>query len=375
MKNMTEDNRICFVSPLNGDCLNQHDGTEKDGRLYIRVRLQAPKGASICVNDVPAVYRGPYFEAELPLSGRRTTLSATDINNPENSCKIVVYDFRHGMGKYRISSDDNILFLQDITQKQNQYHSIFENPYLAVYREAHERFGAKVHLNIFHEFQDASFFSAHKEPFALSMVTDKFKKEWEANSDWLHLSFHAKSEFPNRPYQHTSYAEIVADAEAVNREIIRFAGEKTLAKVCTVHWGELNLEGMRALRNLGYRALSGYFEMQENGKPLVAYHYPASMVRHIGGRDFYYNTEEDVLHSRIDLVLNTISYEQLLPSLEKIQADSGRNGFLELMIHEQYFYPDYSNYIPAFKMMVLDAAQWAWRQGYQGAFLEEMLRE
>ncbi|MBQ8310565.1 MAG: hypothetical protein IJX80_06105 [Clostridia bacterium] len=37
--------------------------------------------------------------------------------------------------------------------------------------------------------------------FNLSMRTDKFKEEFHANADWLKLSFHAKSEFPPKPYQ------------------------------------------------------------------------------------------------------------------------------------------------------------------------------
>ena len=49
--------------------------------------------------------------------------------------------------RFRISSDDNILFLKDLSE--GDYKSIFDHPYLAVYKKAHDLFGAKVHLNLF----------------------------------------------------------------------------------------------------------------------------------------------------------------------------------------------------------------------------------
>ena len=42
------------------------------------------------------------------------------------------------MKRFRISSDDNILFLQDINKNKDTYSSIFENPYLAMYKMAHD---------------------------------------------------------------------------------------------------------------------------------------------------------------------------------------------------------------------------------------------
>ena len=366
---------VHFVFPIDGDCLNQYDGTEKNGKLVVRALVAAAPDADIYINEEKAFFNGKYFEADLTLDGRRNTFFAEDMNCRENCDRIAVYDVRHSVGKYRISSDDNILFLQDITKNQDTYRSIFENPYLAVYKEAHDKFNAKVHLNLFYETDEMPGFAVRRDYFNLSMMTDKFKAEWEANSDWLHLSFHAHQEFPDKPYQHTTMKRITEDARKINAEILRFAGAKTLASVCTVHWGEANIGGVRALRALGYRGLTGYFEFFENGDPLVAYYYPKELISHVGGRDFWMNTEEDVMHGRIDLVLNTIKYEDLLPRLESIKADPHRSGFMELMIHEQYFHSDYTNYIPKFRDLVLDAAKWAYDYGSRGALMDEVMFE
>ena len=370
MRENTGGVRILF--PMDGDCLNGYDGRVEAGKLVIRVLVAAEPEAELYINEEKAYYNGSCFELELPLSGRRNTLLAQDLRSGEID-RIVVYDFRHAEGKYRISSDDNILFLQDITKNKDVYHSIFDNPYLAVYKEAHDRYGAAVHLNLFYETDACAWFREPREYFNLTMMTDKFREEWEANAHWLHLSFHSRAETPDRPYANTTIRRITEDAELIHREIIRFAGEKTLAKVCTVHWGACNEGGVRALRAKGYRALMGYFTLGADGSPRVAYYYPAQLVAHIGRRDFWMNNREDILHGRIDLVLNEIAPENLIPELEKVWQEPHRRGFLELMIHEQYFYPDYHRYIPAFRQMVLEAARWAKEKGCSGVLMGDLL--
>ena len=94
---------------------------------------------------------------------------------------------------YRFSVDDNIWFLRDLSF--GHYSSIFEHPYLKVYKDLHDRYGAKFQLNIYYE----------TEGFDLSQMTDKFKTEWIENSNWLRLSFHAKADAPEAPYLNASY--------------------------------------------------------------------------------------------------------------------------------------------------------------------------
>ena len=50
------------------------------------------------------------------------------------------------MKTFCFTVDDN--FLKELTE--GNYNSIFDHPYLALYRRLHERYGLKVQLNLFY---------------------------------------------------------------------------------------------------------------------------------------------------------------------------------------------------------------------------------
>jgi len=359
-----------FIFPIDGDCLNSRDGEIRDSVLYINVKVSAESGRRISVNQITLEDNDGIYSGLVPLGEGKNLLTLSE--NREAGASVLVHNFTPTEKKYRISVDDNILFLRDITKNKDIYTSIFDNPYLAMYKKAHELYSACVQLNLFYETDDMPRFYDKGEYFNLSMMTDKFKDEFEKNSSWLRLSFHARAEHPDKPYINASAEEIYADAARVNCEIIRFAGRKALSSTTTVHYGEATEDGTIALRRLGYSTLAGYFEISKKGVPSVAYYYDNDLIRHVGARDFWRNNKTGILHSRIDLVLNTISYDVLFDKLEAIYADPHRSGFIELMIHEQYFYPEYKNYIPLFSSLVLDAARWVHEHGYTGTFIEDM---
>lgn len=367
-------NKIRFAFPLDGDCLNIYDGTERDGVLWVKVKVEADKDRKIEVNQIPASYNGECFEVEVPIGGYRNNLVAKDANGNEE--KIVVYKLKNPTGIYRLSSDDNILFLQDINDHKDTYKSIFENPYLAMYKEAHDKYGATVQLNIHWEYEaDNEYFSdENRKDFNLSMMTDKFKDEFIANSHWLRLSFHAREPQTCMPYLHTDMKTISYDAERVYREVIRFAGEETLSTHnTTIHWGECTRDGMRAMSNLGLRGAYGYFDIKADGNPSVSYFYPKNFVEYLHNRDFWMDTEEDILYGKIDLVLNSYPLEEIVPRLEKVKANPHNYGCVEIMIHEQYFHEDYVNYIPEFREIVWTACKWCADNGYKGYYLQDVM--
>jgi len=364
-----------FIFPINGDCVNSRDGLVQDGTLLLPVRISAPAGHDIRICGKEAMYENGAYRADVPIPGYRNTLTAEDITDG-TSCRIAVYYMPAAEGCFRISSDDNILFLQDITAHQDTYRSIFENPYLAVYKKAHDLFGAKVHLNLFYEFVPTDRFrDPTREYFNLSMMTDRFRDEFAANSDWLKLAFHARAEFPDKPYKYASAAQITEDCIAVCREIIRFAGPNSLSDSTTVHWGEANHDCVRALRALGLRSLTGYFERNRTGDPLVAYYTDGELLDHIGERDFWVDTAEDMIFGRIDLVLNKKTYDWVMNELRAVADHPHRSGFVSVMIHEQYFYDDYRGYLPDFEARVLDACRFLSERGYRGAHITEVTAE
>ncbi|MBQ1256676.1 MAG: hypothetical protein IIX93_05325 [Clostridia bacterium] len=254
------------------------------------------------------------------------------------------------MKKFCFTVDDNIRFLQALSTENAD--SLFSNPSLAMYKRLHEKYRLKVQLNLFYEMPG----------FDLSQMTDRFKAEWAENSHWLKLSFHSRLENVD-PYRASGYNEVYTDCAAVHNEILRFAGSASLGKTTTIHYCRTTEEGLRALRDLGVQGLLGLFGTDE--VPRDSYSLPesdASLLRkgdilHRHGFDFY----------SIDLVMNLYDREELLHRLRSLL---NRNK-LRVMIHEQYFYPDYPNYQPDFEEKLDQAFGFLHKNGYESCFAEE----
>lgn len=364
---------IRFIFPIDGDCINPREGELFKGGIRIKVKVQAPIGHEITVCGHTAVYEDGYYTATVELRAFKNTLCARD---KTSGCeqKITVCFLAEANKKYRLFSDDNILFLADINEYKDEYNSIFDNPYLAIYRKAHDLYGAKVHINLFFQFDAAAkkHFSPERPDFDLTRMTDKFRDEFRANGSWLKLSFHAKAEMPNKPYANASAEEITRDCIRLNRELLRFAGPEVFSDCTTIHFAETTEEGTRALRSLGYRALEGDFV--KSSCP-CGYHYPEEMVDHIMTRDFYYDPEIDIFFCRTDIVLNDSTLEQNMKKMRELIENPCEGGYLDILMHEQYYYEDYRNHKPDFADRILLPCKFLWENGYTGAFISDVIRE
>lgn len=363
-----------FQFPIDGDFVNSRDGQWLDDALYIDVLVESDY-TEVTVCGVKADFDRALgcFKARIPLYGYRNRITA---KTQKETCTITVFvTAEENLKKYRLSSDDNIRFLQELTE--GNYASIFDHPYLAVYKKAHDLYGAKVHLNLFYAFDDTarSRFTDAPAYFDLSMMTDRYKDEFRANSHWLKLAFHSRSEYPDRPYKNADGETVRKDCIAVCREICRFAGKESISNSTTIHWGEANREVVRSLRSMGFTSLTGYFTRRASGEPIVSYYVDGEIVDHIGARDFWMDTEEDMIFGRIDSVLNENTYENVLQSVAQAADDPHRGGFVSIMIHEQYFYPGYMRYLPDFEKIVLDSCKLLADRGYTGAHISDVTRQ
>lgn len=228
---------------------------------------------------------------------------------------------------YRFSVDDNIWFLRDLSF--GHYSSIFEHPYLKVYKDLHDRYGAKFQLNIYYE----------TEGFDLSQMTDKFKTEWIENSNWLRLSFHAKANAPESPYLNASYEEAYEDCTKVHREIIRFAGREALDLYTTIHYCVASPDAVKAFKDAGICGLVGLFE-------------PGRYCYYLCYDEFTepykYDKESDLYYFVNDMIVNLFPLSEIVPRLERVKEKE----FVEVMIHEQYFYDYFHMYQPDFAAKV-----------------------
>jgi hypothetical protein len=322
------------------------------------VRITAPAGSRIKVNGVLAKYIDGIFQAYIKLKNYENIIEMVEGKSGYRK-SIKVFLLKYCVNKYRFSIDDNIWFLKDISNKQDRYKSIFENPYLGFLKLVHDTYGTKMHLNIYYE----------TDGFNLSQMTDKFKYEWKANAGWLGLSFHALGDKPSRPYINAGYNQVKHDCTLVKEQIRRFAGEEVMGLETTLHWGEATVEGCRALKDSGYTALAGYFNVDDNQAP-VSYYLNEEQRRHIKNRFFWRDNKEGIIFSRIALVVNTVKLEQIVPYLDDVKKNFNP-CYIDLMIHEQYFYPHYAAYQPDWREKVMTSVKWAVDNGYHPGFLKE----
>lgn len=342
-----------IVEPPDGAILNRHDGETTGRGMWITVRGAAPVGQTVRVNGQAARRRNNDFEARVLPTARQNRIVAE--SGGARDAITVLWD-RDSIRRYRFSVDDNILWLKDIAQKK--YASLFDNPYLAFWREMHRKYGTKVHFNIYYE----------TPGFNLTQFPDTYKAEWRTNRDWIRLTFHARANDPDRPYKNAPAEQVVRDYRLVTREIERFAGKELLSPVTTIHWGEATREACAALRKEGVTTLAGYFELDKQGAPRVSYYFDKERVKYLRGRDYWKDTSQDLLFVRHDMVVNSFALDRIVPRLEEIAADPHQSEVMELMIHEQYFYPDYRAYEPDYRQRIERALEWVTKKGYKPVF-------
>lgn len=256
--------------------------------------------------------------------------------------------------------DDNIFFLRDIARTRPG--SLFENAYLGLLRRLHSEYGLRFQLNIYYE----------TPGFSLDQMPDTYKDEWAANSDWLKLSFHARADQPCDPYLNSGYDEVRKDCEAVHSQIRRFAGESVMSGFTTLHYTEATSEGVRALADCGVRGLISLCR-DGKGQPCRPYYLTDPQTELLYEKGIVRDPSNGMIFVRSDLILNRIPPEQIRPSFDAL-CGSGRNcGFLEVMIHEQYFYRDFAYYLPDFARRIECAAEWLLENGYRPVYLDEIL--
>ena len=352
---------IKFLSPIDGDMLNENDGRLENGCLITPVKVLASPGSKIKINNIDAKFADKMFVADVLLKDYKNVIEVSDGNTGKKQ-SITIFWLKNYAHHYRLSLDDNIWFLRDISNNSGKYKSIFENPYLSFYKQLHDTYGTKVHINIYYQ----------TDGFNLSQMTTKFKNEWKENAGWLRLSFHALQNDPDNPYIKSGYDEVKRDCEKVNEQIRRFAGEELMGPVTTLHWGEATVEGSRALRDAGYTCQVSDFVI-ENGVQIISMYLNLEQTRHINNRFIWRDNHEGIIFSQDSIVINTHKVEEIGPFLDDLNKDSHKSAYLDLLMHEQYFYPFYKDYQPDYRQKVTTAVKWAADKGYKPAFLSECI--
>jgi len=347
--------------PFHGAVLNWRHGKQNDEGLTIEVAGTAPLDEQVTVNGQPAQRTGTMFSAEIMLRDSQTDIVAEcagTLGRCEHRVR-VVWD-RHSEPRYRFSIDDNSFFLRDIAQQN--YGSLFDCFYLAGLRELHDKYGTRFVLNIYYTTADG---------FELPQFPDRYKGEWQDNSDWLKLAFHARANDPDRPYQYATSQKLIADLDLVAGEIQRFAGEQTYSAPTVIHWAMVQPTALKPLYERGVRALSGFFSNWRGTGYDINYFLDDLRCEYLCRHDALQDFDSGIVFSRIDIVCNNTAVEKVVPTLAPLAEDPNTAEIMDLFTHEQYFWPFYQNYRPDHFARLDAAIAWVTEKGYKPVFFHE----
>lgn len=357
---------IHFLRPIDGDVLfTEADGRIEGNALITQISLSAPAGRSISINGVQAEYSDGVYRAEIALDAYRNCVEAKCAKTGETA-SIYIYWFREGYKTYRLGVDDVIWCFENIYKHQDTYTSLFDDPFLAVYRDLNLAYGTKVHMHIYYETEDGS--------FNLSMFPDKYKDEFRKNASWLKFTFHSRCNLPDSPYKHVPYELVMLEGQQVEHEIRRFAGEEVLSSVTSQHWADSDIYGTRAFRALGYKVIDGYFLFDQNGTPYVSYYLNPDQTRHAHSRDFWVDNREDIIFVKDDIIINEVELDGINVYMDKLAAEED-HCFMYLLIHEQYFYDFYHDYQPDYRDKIFKTVKWCVDHGYRTTFISDIAFE
>jgi hypothetical protein len=349
------------MTPRDGDILNRHDGVEDLASLSIRVAGVTPRGSSVSVSGIPATVEGGSFWCTVPISQRKSDITAAAEHNGKLSRdRVAVLWDKQSAQRYRLSVEDNIEFFQDLAGHPDDFESLFDHWYLAFWRRMHREYGVKVHLCIYYQTVGGG--------FTLEQMPPTWRDEWESHADWLRLSFHALQDQPDRIYKDATYDQMARDYDLVVREIERFAGEVVLSNTTTVHWNEAPREACRALRDRGIRVLIAHFQRDSRGECTTAYYLPEDTKDYANTRDYYYDPETDLIFVASDAIVNNLALDAIDARLDGQASSPHTSELIELLTHEQYFLRDDEHYQPDIGQKVIKSLNWVTDQSYRPVF-------
>lgn len=367
-----------ITSFRNGEVLNKLHGRECAEGLEVEVRGIALPQSIVTVNGVAATRNDREFSAKIMLTRKinRITALAKDKFGESSRTITVAYD-KNSFLRYTVRIDDNSFFFGEVARQRPA--RLFDHFYLAGLKKLHEKYGTKFILKCF-------FRNDHDpEKFTLDRMPDIYKSEFEDNSDWLHLAFHAYSEFPDRPYQHCAPETLRRDMEMMNKEIIRFAGKKSCSPPTNVHWAMLEPSNFQVMKDMGVKILtSGGFmanrlfvegAVQEiSGTACdIGFFYEQDVAHHMLKKRIFFDPDHELFLSRTFFCFNIDTPQEIEEKIRReheLRSES-KCDILEAIGHEQYAYDYYGNFLPDFFERMETCCRIPTELGYTPVFFQD----
>jgi hypothetical protein len=351
---------VKIEEPFDGAILSSRHGKPSAGGLAILVSGTAPASEPVTINGQSARREGSRFFGEVVLREKVTEIvAASGSADSRSEDRVRVVWDRHSQPRYHFAVDDNIYFLRDIAR--NNYASLFDCFYLKTFRDLHQKYGTRFSLNIYYAADDG---------FTLAQFPDRYRSQWKDNADWLKLAFHAYADAPARPYQDAPAEKLIGDYDRVAEQIHRFAGEETFAPPTNLHWSMATADGLKALHRRGVRVLSGYFT-PTGGRWDINYNFDSRRSEYVSKHDLWMDFESGIIFIRDAIICNSTPVERVAPTLDPLAREPNRRETVNLLTHEQYFWPFYKAFVPDHAQRCEAAIRWTTDHGYKPVFFHE----
>ena len=377
-----------------GAILNHNHGKEGKKSLKVTVQGISEGGWPVTVNEQPAVMEGRHFSAEVELTQRVNVVKASVVTpyGTYSQELTLVWD-KKSFKRFNFFIDDHSFFYTDLAKQRPK--KAFDHFYLAALKKIHDKYGFKVTLNTFYH-------NDHHD-FYLKDMPDIWKSEFQDNSDWLKFSFHAYSEFPDRPYAEATAATFGKHWDMVQKEIERFAGPECFIAPVVIHWANVHPAVAQEAIRRGVTAYSNNFRLRVMGGPSLEDRQRggnmktiekrslsgvdcgnelAGMAMHYGmqeEKDFmdknivYYDPQLGVSFFHNTVCCNLVPLAEIPKKYAvAIQRNEERGTeILGVASHEQYSFPYYDNYLPDHLTRLETATRCLVEAGYQPVFFSQ----
>jgi hypothetical protein len=377
-----------------GAILNHNHGKEGKKSLKVTVQGISEGGWPVTVNEQPAVMEGRHFSAEVELTQRVNVVKASVVTpyGTYSQELTLVWD-KKSFKRFNFFIDDHSFFYTDLAKQRPK--KAFDHFYLAALKKIHDKYGFKVTLNTFYH-------NDHHD-FYLKDMPDIWKSEFQDNSDWLKFSFHAYSEFPDRPYAEATAETFGKHWDMVQKEIERFAGPECFIAPVVIHWANVHPAVAQEAIRRGVTAYSNNFRLRVMGGPSLEDRQRggdmktvekrslsgvdcgnelAGMAMHYGmqeEKDFmdknivYYDPQLGVSFFHNTVCCNLVPLAEIPKKYAvAIQRNEERGTeILGAVSHEQYSFPYYDNYLPDHLKRLETATRCLVEAGYQPVFFSQ----
>lgn len=225
-----------------------------------------------------------------------------------------------------ISIDDFIDAFQDITMKQSEYNSVFDNALFGQLKELHDKYGMVISCY--------TYYQNGNNDFNLSMCTEKFANEFKENAKWLKFGFHTND--GETDYEYLPASTIEKDYNKVVKELLRITGsEQSIDKVIRLQNYRGNEEALKKIKNSNY-GIRGVLGADDTRR---SYYLNDSDTSYLYLYD-YFKDANNIRYFKTDIRIEKISSVQ--KALEEIEIDNANdtNQILTIFTHEWKIYED-----------------------------------